>query len=51
MLRLSLISPPSLKGTGTRDYNWLKVVWYDGSWLGESPADIQNFLTVSLILY
>ncbi len=25
-----------LKGTGTRDYNWLKVVWYDGSWLGES---------------
>jgi hypothetical protein len=32
------------KGTGTRDYNWLKVVWYDGSWLEESPADIQKFL-------
>jgi hypothetical protein len=43
MLRLSLISPPSLEGTGTRDYNWLKVVWYDESWLGESQADIQTF--------
>ncbi len=33
----------SLKGTGTRDYNCLKVVWHDGSsWLGESPADIQK---------
>ncbi len=32
-----------IKGTGTRDYNWLKVVCYDGSWLGESSADIQNF--------
>jgi hypothetical protein len=31
-----------LKGTGTRDYNWLKVVWYDGSWLRESPANIQK---------
>jgi hypothetical protein len=29
-----------LKGTGTRDYNWLKVVWSDGSWLGESPTNI-----------
>ncbi len=34
-----------VKGTGTRDYNWLKVVWYDGSLLGESMADIQKFLT------
>ncbi len=32
----------SLKGTGARDYNWLKVVWHDGSWLGESTADIQK---------
>jgi hypothetical protein len=32
------------KGTGTRDENWLKVVWYDGSWLGESPADIQKIV-------
>jgi hypothetical protein len=40
-----------LKGTGTRDYNWLKVVWHDGSWLGESPADIQKIFTVPLILY
>jgi hypothetical protein len=31
-----------LKGTGTRDYNCLKVVWHDGSWLGESLADIQK---------
>jgi hypothetical protein len=31
-----------LKGIGTRDYNWVKVVWHDGSWLGESPADIQK---------
>jgi hypothetical protein len=31
-----------LKGTGTRDSKWLKVVWHDGSWLGESPADIQK---------
>jgi hypothetical protein len=41
----------SLQGTGTRDYNWLKVVWYDGSWLGESPADFQKILTVPLILH
>jgi hypothetical protein len=25
------------------DYNWLKVVWHDGSWLGESLADIQKY--------
>ncbi len=31
-----------LKGTGTRDYNWLKVVLNDESWLGESPTDIQK---------
>jgi hypothetical protein len=37
-----------LKGTGTRDYNWLKVIWYDGSWLGESPADIQKFVNCPL---
>jgi hypothetical protein len=37
-----MTSPKILKGTGTRDYNWLKVVWHDGSWLGESPADIQK---------
>jgi hypothetical protein len=41
----------NFKGIGTRDYSWLKVVWSDGSWLGESPADIQKFLTVPLILY
>jgi hypothetical protein len=34
---------PYLKRTGTRDYNWLKAVWYDGPRLGESPADIQKF--------
>jgi hypothetical protein len=33
-----------LKGTGTQDHNWLKAVWYDGSCLGESPADIQKYL-------
>ncbi len=27
------------------------MVWYDGSWLGESPADIENILTTRLILY
>ncbi len=43
--------PHVLKGTGTRDYNWLKGVWHDGSWLGESPADIQKMLTIPLILY
>jgi hypothetical protein len=32
------------EGTGTLEYNWLKVIWYDGSWLGESPADIQKFV-------
>jgi hypothetical protein len=37
-----MTSPKILKGTGTQDYNWLKVVWHDGSWLGESPADIQK---------
>jgi hypothetical protein len=30
----------NVKWRGTRGYNWLKVLWYDGSWLGESPADI-----------
>ncbi len=39
------------KGTGTRDYNRLKVVWYDGSCLGESPANTQKILAVPLILY
>jgi hypothetical protein len=51
LLRLFLINV-NFKGTGTRDYNWLKVVWYDGSRLGESSADIRKiFLTVPLILY
>jgi hypothetical protein len=31
-----------IKGTGTKDYNWLKVVWYDGSWLGESLFYLLN---------
>ncbi len=42
MLNISVKLEESLKGTGTRDYNWLQVVWHDGSWLGESPADIQK---------
>ncbi len=32
-----------LKGTGTRDYNYVQEVWFDRAWLGESPADIHNF--------
>jgi hypothetical protein len=32
-----------IKGTWTRDYNCVKVGWFDRSWLGESPADIHNF--------
>jgi hypothetical protein len=33
-----------VKGTGTRDYKCVKVVWFDRPGLGESPADIYNFL-------
>jgi hypothetical protein len=33
-----------LKRPGTRDYNCVKVVWFDRPWLGESLADIHNFL-------
>jgi hypothetical protein len=34
-----------MKGTGTRDYYRLKVVWFDRSWilLGEIPAAIYNY--------
>ncbi len=32
-----------LKRTGTRDHNCVKVVGFDRPWLGESPADFQNF--------
>ncbi len=39
------------KGTGPRDYNSVLVVWFDRPWIGESPADIHHFLTVSLILH
>jgi hypothetical protein len=47
IVRTSAVSNPfgnfkSCKWTGTRDFNWLKVIWYDGSWLGESPADIRK---------
>jgi hypothetical protein len=31
------------KWTGTRDYNWQEVEWFDGSWFGDSPAAIHNF--------
>jgi hypothetical protein len=40
-----------IKGTGTRDYNWLKVVGHDGSWLGESSADIQQIVNCPFNLY
>jgi hypothetical protein len=40
-----------IKGTGTRDYNCVKVVRFDRPWLGESPADIHNFYIVPIILY
>jgi hypothetical protein len=32
-----------IKGTGTRDYNWLKVAWCDRSWLEENLANNHNF--------
>jgi hypothetical protein len=31
-------------GTGTRDYNWLILAWYDGSWFGESGQIFQKML-------
>jgi hypothetical protein len=31
-----------LKGTGIRGYKWLKVVFFDRTWLGESLADNHN---------
>ncbi len=37
-----LVNMLGLKGQEHEIYNWLKVVWSDGSWLGESPADIQK---------
>ncbi len=36
-----------LKGPG-HEINWIKVVWQDGSWLGESPADIQKIFNCPL---
>jgi hypothetical protein len=38
-----------LKGTGTRDHNWLKVIWFDRPWSRESLADIHSFLNSGLI--
>jgi hypothetical protein len=38
-----------LKGTGTRDYNSVELVWFDR--LGESAVYTHNFLTVPSILY
>jgi hypothetical protein len=32
------------KGTGTRDYNGVKVVRFDRPWLGESSAGVHNFV-------
>ncbi len=40
-----------LKGAGTWDCKWLKVVWFDMSGIGESPAEIKNVLTVTNIFY
>ncbi len=40
-----------VKGTGTRDYNYVKVIWFDRPWLGESPADIHNFFNCPFNLY
>jgi hypothetical protein len=37
-----LIYCQPLKGTGTRDNNSLKVVWFDRSWFRESLEAIQN---------
>jgi hypothetical protein len=31
-----------LKGAESRDYNWLIVVWYDGSWFLESGQILKN---------
>ncbi len=32
-----------IKETGTREYNWLKVVWFGRSWFGESSVAKHNF--------
>ncbi len=40
----------NFKGTGTRDYNWGKEVWFDWSWFGEILADNHNFLMCPVIL-
>jgi hypothetical protein len=34
----------NIKGTGTQDYNCVKVIWFDRPRFGESPADIHHFL-------
>ncbi len=38
----------AFKGTETRDCNCVKAVWFDRPWLGESSADIHNFLNCPL---
>jgi hypothetical protein len=31
-----------IKATRTRDYNWLKLIWFKRSWFGESPVAIRS---------
>ncbi len=35
--------PKNIKGTGTRDFNRLKGLWFDRSCFKESQADTHNF--------
>jgi hypothetical protein len=41
-------SPKIIKETGTREYNWLKVVLFGRSWFGESSAAKHKFFLLSL---
>jgi hypothetical protein len=42
----------SIKGTGTKVYEWIKVLCFERSWLGERSADIHNLFKklISILL-
>jgi hypothetical protein len=51
MVFTDTVQDGEFKGTGTRAWNSVSVVWFDRPWLGESSTDIHNFCAGSLILY
>ncbi len=42
---------PLVKGTGTQDYNWLKVIWFERFWFGENTVATHNIYHCPLIFH